>query len=296
MRSLKERLRSGAVLVADGATGTLLLERGLEPGSCPESMNLGSLEVLEEIARAYLEAGAEILEANTFGASPLKLAAYELDAQADSINQRAVQAVRNVAGNSAYVAGSVGPSGKLLEPYGDTSPDEVYASYHRQAEYLVAAGIDCACIETMIDLTEARLAITAFRDVAPDLPISTTMTFDATPTGFHTIMGVTVAAAAAGLAEAGADVVGSNCGNGSERMVEIARAFRDSTDLPLIIQSNAGMPQVTGSATVYPETPAFMASRVEELVSLGVSIVGGCCGTTPEHIRAIRHVVGPPTP
>jgi 5-methyltetrahydrofolate--homocysteine methyltransferase len=265
MGSLIERLHAGHPLIADGATGSLLLERGLEPGACPEFINLEAPVILEEIALSYLEAGAEMLETNTFGASPLKLAAYDLEDRTEEINQIAVQAVRTVGGDRAYVAGSVGPCGKLLEPYGDTSPEEVRASFHRQARCLLSAGVDCICIETMIDLTEANLAIGAFKETSPATPVMATMTFDATPRGYYTMMGVSVEDAAAGLTEAGADIIGSNCGNGIERMIEIAQAFKVATSLPLIIQSNAGLPQVTGNGTVYPETPEFMAEKAAEL-------------------------------
>ncbi len=207
------------------------------------------------------------------------------------INREAVAAVRAVVGDKAYVGASVGPSGQILQPYGDVSETQVYDSYRRQMEALVAAGIDCVLLETMLDINEASLAVRAARDVSADLPVAATMTFDATPRGFYTIMGVDVATAVSGLVEAGADVIGSNCGNGIDTMVEIARVFRDTTDHPLIIQSNAGLPETEAGEVVYRESPAFMAERVEELLEIGVSIVGGCCGTTPEHIRAFRDLV-----
>jgi 5-methyltetrahydrofolate--homocysteine methyltransferase len=147
------------------------------------------------------------------------------------------------------------------------------------------------CVETMTDLAEATLAVKAAREVAPSLPICATMTFDVTPGGFFTIMGVTVEQAAKGLAEAGADVVGSNCGNGIDNMVKIAEEFKKHTSLPVIIQSNAGLPEIKGDKIVYAETPEYMAEACKELLTLGVSIIGGCCGTTPEHIAAIRKVV-----
>jgi 5-methyltetrahydrofolate--homocysteine methyltransferase len=264
---------------------------GLEPGGCPEAVALSRRELLENIARQYFEAGAEIVETCTFGASPLKLSQYDLDDKTEEINHEAVRAVRAVVGNQAYVGGSVGPSSKILEPYGDVSEAQVSESYHHQAEALVSAGVDCVVVETMLDINEAKLAIKAVKDVSPNLPVTATMTFDATPRGFYTIMGVDVAAAAGGLLEAGADVIGSNCGNGVEKMVEIARAFRDVTDCPMIIQSNAGLPEIVNGKVVYSESPEFMAERVKDLLQIGVSIVGGCCGTTPEHIRAFRAVV-----
>ena len=147
------------------------------------------------------------------------------------------------------------------------------------------------CIETMTDLTEAVLAIQAVRSVSPALPVCATMTFDSTPRGFFTVMGVSIGQAAEGLAGAGADIIGSNCGNGIENMVKIATEFRTHTGLPIIIQSNAGLPQMSGATLVYSETPGFMADKCRELLAIGVDIIGGCCGTTPDHIAAIRSVV-----
>ena len=160
------------------------------------------------------------------------------------------------------------------------------------AERLDKAGADLVCIETMVDLREAVLAVRAARAVAPALPVLATMTFERTRRGFFTVMGAPVEQAARELGEAGADILGSNCGNGSEVMVEIAREFRAHTARPIAIQPNAGLPETRGGETVYPETPEFMAEQARALVRAGVSIVGGCCGTTPEHIRALRAAVG----
>lgn len=294
MKPFLDRLRAGEVLIGDGAWGTMLMAAGLESGRCPESLNLDRPRLLEEIARKYVEAGAEIITTNTFGASPLKLALYGLQEKTEALNAAAVAAVRPAVGDRACVAGSIGPTGKLLKPYGDADPGEVLEGYRRQARALIDAGVDVINVETMTDLQEAKLAVGAAREAGGRVPIIACMTFDPTPRGFYTIMGVDIAAAAAGLADAGADVVGSNCGNGIEIMIEIARAFRKHTRLPLIAQANAGLPETHEGRLVYKETPAFFAERARELVAAGVSIVGGCCGTTPEHIREIRKAVGRP--
>ncbi len=291
MRPLLERLAAGEVLVGDGALGTMLLDRGLRPGEPPESVALTTPVLLEEIARLYLDAGADLLETDTFGGSPLKLALHGLEAETERINREAVRAVRRVAEGRAYTVGSVGPSGRLPEPYGDVSPAQLSGSFRRQVEALVAAGADCLCVETMTDLTEATLAVRAAKEVAPHVPVLATMTFDSTPRGYFTIMGVSVPAAAAGLAQAGADAVGSNCGTGAEPMVAIAREVRAASRLPVVIQPNAGMPRTVQGRSVYDETPAFLGDKAKELVAIGVAIIGGCCGTTPEHIRALRAVV-----
>jgi 5-methyltetrahydrofolate--homocysteine methyltransferase len=164
----------------------------------------------------------------------------------------------------------------------------VRASFRRQVATLIEAGIDVLCIETMIDLAEAKLAIEAAREASPDIPIAATMTFDATPRGFYTIMGNDVSSASVGLTEAGANVVGSNCGNGIEAMIEIARSFRASTQAPLLFQPNAGLPEMVDGQVTYNETPEFMAEKAVELAGIGVQVIGGCCGTTPAHTRALR--------
>ncbi|UCG31592.1 MAG: homocysteine S-methyltransferase family protein [Phycisphaerales bacterium] len=291
MEPLLQRLGRGDVLVADGAMGTMLFERGLRPGQCPEAVNLERPELLEEIAGLYLDAGAEIIQTNTFGASPAKLAMYGLEDRTSPINTHAAQAVRRAVGGRALVSGSCGPSGRLLRPYGDADPDDIFAGFRRQMQALIDARVDLICVETMTDLTEATLAIKAAKEVSSDVPVMATMTFDPTPRGFFTIMGVSVEQAAAGLIDAGADVIGSNCGNGIENMVRIARQYRACTDHPLLIQSNAGMPKTQDDRLVYDDTPEFMARKAKDLLAAGVSIIGGCCGTTPDHIRAISAVV-----
>lgn len=291
MRTLRERLAAGDLLVGDGAMGTMLFERGLPPGEPPETVTLARPAVLEEIARLYLEAGADLLETSTFGGSPLKLALHGLEAKTETVNREAVRAVRRVAEGRAYVVGSCGPSGRLLEPYGDVGEAAMLASYRRQMDALVAARVDAVCVETMTDLREATLAIRAAKAADPALPVLATMTFDPTPRGFFTIMGVSIAAAAAGLSDAGADAIGANCGTGVAPMVAIARELRTASRLPLVIQPNAGLPRAEGGRTVYDETPAVLAEGARALVDAGVQIVGGCCGTTPEHIRALRAMV-----
>ncbi len=291
MKELLERLKNGEILVADGAMGTMLMERGLKPGEPPESFNLTHPEILEQIACLYLNAGADIIQTNTFGASPVKLSFYSLENKTEEINKNAVLSVKKAVGNRVYISASCGPSGKLLKPYGDIEPEDVYNSFERQMNALVNTGIDIICIETMTDLTEATLAIKAAKTVSSSTPVIATMTFDPTPKGFYTIMGVNIKDAAQGLEQAGADIIGSNCGNGIENMIKIGKEFKKYSVLPLIIQSNAGIPEMKVNKPTYLETPKFMAEKAKELVLSGVSIIGGCCGTTPEHIKAIREMV-----
>ena len=292
MKDLLTRLRAGDVLVGDGAWGTLLMARGVRPGEAPESLNLTRPRVIEEIALLYLEAGADLITTNTFGGSPARLRQFGLDGETEAVNRAAVEAVRRAARGRAYVSASVGPSGHLLKPYGDADSADIGAGYERQIRALAEAGADLVCIETMTDLAEATLAVRAARTVAPDLPVMATMTFETTRRGFFTVMGVSVAQAIRGLSEAGADILGSNCGNGSAAMVAIAGDFKALTGRPIAIQPNAGLPEPRDGSLVYPETPEFMAEQARGLLAAGVAIIGGCCGTTPAHIRALREIVG----
>jgi len=254
-------------------------------------VNLVQPDILEKIAGLYLDAGADVVQTNTFGGSPLKLSDYKLDGKTEEINRAAVAAVKKRAAGKAYVSASCGPSGKLLKPYGSVDKDQMYDNFKQQLEVIINEGVDVVCVETMTDINESLLAIKAARDVSSSVPIMATMTFNFTPRGFHTVMGVTIEKAAKELEAAGADLVGSNCGNGIENMILIAKEFRQHTNLPLIIQSNAGMPELKDGAPVYPETPEFMSGKIQELIDAGVAVVGGCCGTTPDHIRAFRKVV-----
>ena len=291
MDGLLARLTRGDVLVGDGAWGTQLMQRGLPAGQPPEWFALERPGVIEEVARLYVEAGADLVTTDTFGGSSFRLKLHGLDGERERINRQAVEAVKRAVAGRALVSASVGPSGQLLEPFGDTSPDDVEAAFEEQAAVLAVAGADLLCIETMTDLTEATRAVAAAKRAAPRLPVIATMTFDATPRGYFTVMGVSVERAVAGLVAAGADVVGSNCGTGIADMIGIAREMVRVGARHLAIQPNAGLPETRDGAVVYHETPESMATRVPELLELGVAIVGGCCGTTPLHTRAIRAAV-----
>lgn len=290
MSRLRERIGSGRVLLADGALGSLLMERGLAPGEPPETFCLSHPEILADIVRQYRAAGAEIFQANTFGASPLNLARHGLEAQMADINRAAVEIVRQ-AGGDGLVWASLGPSGRLLRPYGDTEPEAVRESFAAQARVLVEAGADIIAVETMTDLAEAVLAVEAARAAGADVLLVATMTLERRRKGFFTVMGNTVAQSAAALLAAGADLVGTNCGNGMANVIAIIGEFRQATGAPLVARPNAGLPAISAGRTVYQETPEQMAARLPELLELGVAVVGGCCGTTPEHIRAFRAVL-----
>jgi 5-methyltetrahydrofolate--homocysteine methyltransferase len=296
MESILERIKKGEILIADGAMGSLLMARAgdLIKGKCPEVINIPRPDILEEVAGLYLDAGSDIVSTNTFGGSPLKLSDYSLDGDMEEINRAALQAARKAVdqrGGKGYVSVSIGPCGKMLKPLGNVEPEAMYDNFYRQLQVTIDAGADIVCVETMTDAQEAILAVKAARAVSSSIPVMATMTFDKKPRGFFTMMGVTIEKAARELEAAGADIIGSNCGNGIENMIEIAREFKNVSSLPLIIQANAGLPELKGDEVIYPETPEFMAEKSKELAAAGVSVVGGCCGTTPDHIRAIARAL-----
>jgi len=286
-----ERLREGKVFVADGAMGTMLIDRGLKSGQCPESFNLTNPDAVAEVSRLYIGAGAEIIQTNTFGASPIKLALYDLQDKTEEINRKAVAIAKEASRSHAYIAASCGPSGRLLKPYGDLDPEDLVKSCERQIRALADAAADAICVETMSDINEAVIWVKAAKKVATNIPVFVTMTFDPTPRGFFTMMGVDIKKTVTELTNAGCDVLGSNCGNGSDQMVDIAAMFKELTDKPLLIRPNAGMPILENGRTVYLETPEYMADNCRELARIGVAVIGGCCGTTPAHIRAIARKI-----
>lgn len=291
MEDILIRLQRGEVLVGDGAMGTLLMQRGLKYGQPPESFNLSQPHILEEIAGLYLNAGADIISTNTFGASPIRLKQFSMEKETEAINRIAVTAIRNAVADQAYVSGSIGPSALMLKPVGSAVPEDISASFRTQATALLSAGVDMICIETMTDASEAILAVQAVQSIDPKIPIMATMTFGKIPQGYFTFMGTSIKDAVELLQKAGASVVGSNCGNGMDSMVEIAREIKKHAKVPVAIQGNAGLPIAGEQGLVYPETPEFMAGKALELVELGVQIIGGCCGTGPDHIRAIRQAL-----
>jgi len=291
MTSFLESIKTGKILLSDGAMGSLLMEKGLKHGECPAYLNLTRPQVIEEIAQLYLDAGSDLIQSNTFGASPMKLSEYGLDDKTEEINRAGVTLAKNVVGENAFIYGSCGPSGKILQPFGDGDPDELQHGFERQMKAMMMAGVDSIFIETMTDLNEAKIALKAAKTVAPEIPVVACMTYNNTPKGFFTIMGNSLANTASELELAGADVIGSNCGNGIDTMIQIAVTLNKISKLPLIIQSNAGLPINREGKIIYPETPEYFAERVPDLIEAGVSIIGGCCGTTPETIRAMRQAI-----
>jgi 5-methyltetrahydrofolate--homocysteine methyltransferase len=291
MKTILERIAQGEILISDGAMGTFLHARGLGAGECPESWCISHPEVVKGIAEAYIAAGSDIVETNSFGGSSLRLEAYHLAGKVREINIAAAALAREAMGSKGYVAASVGPTAQFVKQEGGkATPDQFYESFKEQMMALAEGGADALCIETISSLHEAIQAIRAAKENT-SLPVLCTFTFDAKPRGFFTMMGVTPERAASEAVAAGADVVGANCGNGIANMIEIVKKMRAAVPgVPILVHANAGMPVVENGKTLFKETPEYMASRVEELIQAGANIIGGCCGTTPEHIAAMAKV------
>jgi 5-methyltetrahydrofolate--homocysteine methyltransferase len=268
--------------------GTFLQAKGLKPGECPESWCLSHPDVVRGIAEAYIAAGADVVETNSFGGTSYKLKEFGLADQVRAFNIAAARLAKEAMGDKGYVAASVGPTGQIVEDEGgNRSEQELYEAFREQVMALAEGGADALCIETMSSLIEAVQAIRAAKENTR-LPVICTFTFEPGQRGFRTMMGVDPARAAREAVAAGADIVGANCGNGIANMIAITTEMRAAVpNTPILIHANAGMPVFEGGKTVFKETPADMAARVAELITAGANIIGGCCGTTPEHIAAM---------
>jgi 5-methyltetrahydrofolate--homocysteine methyltransferase len=288
--TIKQAVESGRVLVSDGAWGTFLYEKGMKTGECPESWCLTHFEEVRDIAAQYIAAGADMVQTNSLGGTRYKLAAFGLESSAAQINEAAARASREAAGNDVWVIASVGPTGKMLLME-EITEEEMYEAFKEQAVALEKGGADAVCIETMSDIDEAVQAIRAAKENTK-LEVICTFTFDRTVRGdYRTMMGVSPTAAVEAALDAGADIIGTNCGNGIERMVEIVREIRKATDAPILVHANAGLPVYIDGKDVFPETPEEMANLAPAIVAAGANIIGGCCGTTPAHMRAMGDAV-----
>ena len=294
--TLLERLATGDSLVSDGAMGTYLQARGLEPGDCPEAFNADHPEIVRRMAADYFNAGSDMVLTASFGGSRFMLDKYGHSGQAREFNRLAATHAKSVASPWHFVVGSIGPTGEILQANGGTTADdEIYDAFVEQVTGLEEGGADAVVIETMISVEEALLALRATKDHT-NLVVMSTMMYDKGSRGWFTMMGDTPASATRQLRDAGADVVGANCGNGSDRMVELAEIIRDTYDGYMLIHSNAGIPEIRQGQIVYPETPEYMAERFLKLADIGVNIIGGCCGTTPKHIERLAEAVHEPAP
>ncbi|PWH15581.1 MAG: methionine synthase [Ardenticatenia bacterium] len=277
-------LSKPGVLIADGATGTFLQQAGLPRGTAPERWNLENPEAILSLHRSYLDAGSQLILTNSFGGNRYRLSRHGLAEQAHEINRTAAQLARQAAGTTAWVLGDIGPLGELLAPLGTVAYEDAVAAFSEQAAALVEGGVDGILIETMSDLGEVKAAVEGVRCVT-DLPVLVTMSFD---THGRTMMGVTPAQAAHELWGLGVNVIGANCGRSLPENLEAIRAMREAEpQAVLMAKPNAGLPHTEGDTLRYDVTPEIMADYALRFVALGVKIFGGCCGSTPEHIRAV---------
>jgi 5-methyltetrahydrofolate--homocysteine methyltransferase len=281
-----KQLAEKKVLIVDGAWGTELMNRGINPREVPEAWNIDRPEEIYSVALSYVNAGADVILTNTFGGSPLKLAKRGLAEKTAEINRLGTELSKKAASGRALVFGSIGPTGELIKPLGAATETEWVKGFAEQAKALAAGGADGIVIETMMDLTEAKAALRAVKE-STSLSVAVTMTFSKAGLNYATLMGVRPQRAAEELERAGADIVGANCGAGIDLMIEVARLIRPATSLPIWCKPNAGLPELVDGKTVYRESPGKMASRFGELVEAGANMIGGCCGSTPAHIRAL---------
>lgn len=291
-RSLIEVL-DDRFLLADGAIGTELQRRGLEPGACAESWNADHPDQVEAVHRAYVEAGARLLTTNSFRGTRFALAGFGLADRTADLNHRAAGLAKAAAGEEAWVLGSMGPFGGFLEPLGETSTQQLYSWFLEQAAALLEGGADGIVVETMAASDEVETAIRAARSAGARI-VAAAMTFEKGKQGHCTMMGVTPGNAARIMVDAGADIVGTNCGTGLvlRDYVQIAEQLREAVDVPILVRPNAGAPQVAGDRVFYTQSPEAMASEISVLISAGARIIGGCCGTTPDHIQAFAQALG----
>ena len=286
--ALIDRLVNERPVLTDGAWGTEMFAQGLGAGECPDAWNLTFPDRVLEVARAYAAAGSRVILTNTFGANRIALGRHGLASRTREINQAGVEISLRAGNGNALVFAAIGPSGKLLE-LGEVTRNEVQDAFAEQAEALATAGADALVIETMSDLDEATLAVYAAR--ATGLPVVACMAFDSGKTKTQTMMGTTTEAAARALTDAGADVIGANCGQGVESYLQLYKGLASATHRPIWLKPNAGAPQLAGDRTVYATTSGEFAQAAAALAEAGATFIGGCCGTTPAFIHALSRVL-----
>jgi methionine synthase / methylenetetrahydrofolate reductase(NADPH) len=287
MADFRELIADGRPHVFDGAMGTMLYSRGVYINRCYDELNLRDPDLVRDVHRSYVRAGAEIVETNSYGANRVKLTRHGLEAELRAINARAAEIAREAAGERVCVAGAMGPLGVRIEPYGPTSLDETFDYFREQAEGLLDGGVDLFVIETFSDLLEIQQAVRAVRSLT-DLPIVAQMVIKEDG---HTPLGTDAALFAERLGQWGVDVVGMNCSVGPHAMLEAVEKLSSATDRPLSAQPNAGLPREVDGRKMYMASPEYMAEYAAHLIRKGVRFVGGCCGTTPEHIKRIAAAV-----
>ncbi len=288
MHSLIESLIKNGPVVTDGSWGTQMQKRGLKRGQCPDSWNLSHADQVRAVAEEYVAAGSQVILTNTFGASRLALANYQLAGKTAEINSAGVRISKEAAGDRAPVFASIGPSGKMLVT-GETNPDELRMAFEEQADAQAQAGADGIIVETMIDIEEARIAGMAARQTG--LPVIVSMVYDSGENKDRTMMGNSPEEVAAEISKIGIDGIGANCGQGIEAFLPICRRLRQATELPIWIKPNAGLPEIVDDEVVFRTTPGEFVDFVPDLIRAGANFIGGCCGTNRGFVSAIRQAV-----
>ena len=278
-------------VIFDGAMGTMLMAAGLKAGESPETWNLDKPSLVTDIHRKYYEAGSDVVHTNTFGGNALKLADRGLADKMEAINVEAAKLARQACPAGKFVAGDIGPTGKLIKPLGDLVIEEAEEAFFRQALALIKGGADLISIETMFSLEEALAGLRAAKRLG-DVPVIAALTFNRTKKGFFTMMGEGIVQAVSAFEAAGADVIATNCSLGSRDMINLTKELRGATRKPILIQPNAGKPLTQKGVTSYQQTPAEFAQDGKEIRNAGADMIGGCCGTNPEFIRALAETLG----
>ncbi len=282
---------SEKTLFLDGAMGSMLMAAGLTSGNAPELWNTEKPSVIMDIHKRYYDAGSDVVITNTFGGSSLKLADNGLAEKMKELNVAAAKNAKSVCPEGKFVAGDLGPTGKMLKPLGEVEPDVMETAFYEQALALLEGGVDCLIVETMFSLEEAVLAVKAAKR-AGDAPVIASITYDRKPKGFFTMMGEPPSACAQALEEAGADIIGANCTLGSKDMIDLAGELGAATQKPILVQPNAGKPITRKGVTHYEQTPGEFAEDGKKIAEAGAGLIGGCCGTNPEFIQALVEGVG----
>jgi 5-methyltetrahydrofolate--homocysteine methyltransferase len=281
---IKNARQAGVPVFWDGAMGTQLIAAGLT-GKTPEIWNLEKPEIIAGIHRAYAQAGAEVIQTNSFGANRLKLKVAGLENKLMEINIAAAQIARKAAEGKALVAGDFGPTGEMMSPMGSLTPLQAEEIFREQAEALLQGGVELFSLETFFDLEELKAALRGIKKAGPKMPVAASMTFKKTSRGFFTMMGVSPDQAVAGMLEAGADIVGANCSLGPELMVELIKILRSRTSAPLLAQANAGEPALKDGKEIYGVSAEQFAEFAPAMFKAGADAIGACCGSSPEFIR-----------
>lgn len=287
--SILDRLTAGETLLGDGGMGTSLQQLAGKV-DCPERLNFERPDVIAAAHKGFYDAGSDLVETNTFGGTRSRLAMHGLAERTAEISRTAAEIARSVCPEGCFVIGSIGPTGEMLEPFGEAEPESLYDMFAEQADALASGGVDAIVVETMMDAEEARLAVTAAKQTTT-LPVIATMTFAVGPGGVRTRWGVDAETAVRTLEEAGADIIGSNCGDGFDEMIQVIEQMKIYATRPLIAQANAGVPEMVDGEAVYHDTPDQIQPKAAILLDLGLGILGGCCGTGPGHIKTMRDLI-----